>query len=227
MGQSFWSLRRFRPFHVLRLEERACKLPRVVQVILVRSVVIYAADVVENPRRVHSFAGELCNNAKPRSFQPLLKWLVVVVERTTPSGKDERVFVEWREVIDKIEQALMMLSVVNTGANADQVAILKHGYVNFTRRAHLSMEDIGDRIRDFFRIAVVQRNTDNDRFHSPLSYYADDDKNQRCLSNSSQWSTPIRRFIRISIMAPLKRAVKPLYLLNDVNISLNARDDRG
>lgn len=151
------------------LEERACKLPRVVQVILVRSVNVYAADVVEYPRRVQPFTGELCDNAKPLSFQPLLKRLVIMSERTTPGGEDERMFVEWWEVISEIEQALVMLSVVDAGANADQVAIVEHGCVNFARCAYLSMKDICDRIGDFFRITVMNRNTDDDRFYSPLS----------------------------------------------------------
>jgi hypothetical protein len=36
------------------------------------------------------------------------------------------------------------------------------------------MKDVCDRIRDFFRITVVNRNTDNDRFHGPLSSSTED-----------------------------------------------------
>ena len=94
---------------------------------------------------------------------------MVMIERTASSREDERLLVEQREGINEIEQDLVMLSVVDAGANADQVAIVEHGCIRFIRRAHLRMKDICDRIRDFFRIAVVNRNTDNDRFHTPLS----------------------------------------------------------
>jgi len=42
-----------------------------------------------------------------------------MIERTTPGGKDEPLFVERGEIINKIQQALMMLSVLNTGAKAN------------------------------------------------------------------------------------------------------------
>lgn len=92
-----------------------------------------------------------------------------MIERTTSGREDERLFVERWEVINEIEQAMVMFSVVDAGAKADQVAFVDHRCINFIRGAHLSVKDICDRIRDFFRIAVVNRNTDNDRFHNPLS----------------------------------------------------------
>jgi hypothetical protein len=98
------------------LEERACKRSRVAQVIVVWPIIVYAADVVEYPRRVQSFAGELCDNAKPLSFQSLLKRLMVMIERTASGREDERLFVKQREVIYEIEQALVMLSVVDARA---------------------------------------------------------------------------------------------------------------
>jgi hypothetical protein len=140
-----------------------------VHIIRVWSAIVYPADVVEDSRRVQPFTRELCNNVKPLAFQSLLERLMVMIERAASGREDERLLVEQREGINKIKQALVMLSVVDARANADQVAIVEHGCIRFIRRAHLGVEDISDRIRDFFCIAVVNRNTDNDRFHSHLS----------------------------------------------------------